>query len=60
MIVGEYNVIAVEGEKKGRKVLMTGQIKEFRSFFADAQLCDLEFIGATFTWCNEQHNRLRM
>lgn len=49
MIIGDYNVIAVEGEEKGGRVLVNRKVCDFRSFIMNAGLCDLGFIGSKYT-----------
>lgn len=49
MIIGDYNVIATESEKKGGRLLVNRKVCNFRSFITEAGLCNLEFIRAKYT-----------
>lgn len=60
MIIGDYNLIAIEGEKKGEKFATSRKIREFRSFIMEARLCHLRFIGVKCTWCNKHHVLVRI
>lgn len=53
MVIGNYNVIAVEEEKKGGRFLVSRKVYDFRSLFIEVGLCDLGFVGAKFTWYDE-------
>ena len=49
---GDFNEILHQSEKKGKKQRCQRQIQLFREAIEDAQLSDLGYNGATYTWCN--------
>lgn len=60
MIIVNYNVIAVKDDRKGGCFLVYCKVHDFRSSIREAGLCDLEFSGAKYTWCHEQHGLARI
>lgn len=53
ILIGDYNIIAVEGKKKGDRFFISQKVCDFRSFIMKIELCDLGFFGAKFIWWNE-------
>lgn len=60
LMTEDYNVIAVGREKKDSKFLDSQKARDFKYFIMEAGLGNLGFIGAKFTWCNEQHGLMRI
>nr|XP_027083663.1 uncharacterized protein LOC113705962 [Coffea arabica] len=60
LVGGDFNVILDAGEKKGGRAFNPGEAMEFRQFINEANLSDVGFSGAQFTWCNNRHGRARI
>ncbi|XP_027120639.2 uncharacterized protein [Coffea arabica] len=60
IVGGDFNVILDAEEKKGGRAFTPGEAMEFRQFINEANLTDVGFSGARFTWCNNRHGRARI
>lgn len=60
LIISYYNIIAIEGENRGGRLLVNQKVCDFRLFIVEAELSDIGFIGAKYIWYNEQHGLERI
>ncbi|XP_042983163.1 uncharacterized protein LOC122312584 [Carya illinoinensis] len=54
LIMGDFNEILYQHEKKGGKPRPARQLLEFRDVLEECSLRDLGFSGPKFTWCNRR------
>ncbi|RYR18702.1 hypothetical protein Ahy_B03g063314 [Arachis hypogaea] len=50
MLIGDFNEIKNEGEKKGGRQVDMHACRRFRDWMDDCKLLDLGFVGTRFTW----------
>ena len=53
-LVGDFNVIVSEEEKRGGLPFRLGEGLDFICFMASARVRDAGFSGSKFTWCNNR------
>ncbi|KAL5571808.1 hypothetical protein UlMin_021405 [Ulmus minor] len=58
LCAGDFNEILNLEEKVGGGVKSQRAIDDFRKAVDDCQICDLGFVGDSFTWCNNRPNDL--
>ena len=56
LCVGDFNEIVRNEEKMGRPLRRERQMMEFREALDYCSFRDLGFVGAPFTWCNNQYD----
>ncbi|KAL5711891.1 hypothetical protein ACHQM5_014119 [Ranunculus cassubicifolius] len=57
---GDFNTITSNDEKWGGRDAKVYQTRVFNQFIDDAEVFDLGFVGAKYTWCNGQANLRRV
>ncbi|XP_071901311.1 uncharacterized protein [Coffea arabica] len=59
-LVGDFNVIISEREKRGGLPFRTREGVDFLQFMAEAGVSDVSFSGSRFTWCNNRPGTARI
>ncbi|KAF5458789.1 hypothetical protein F2P56_022794 [Juglans regia] len=54
VIIGDFNVIHNDNERRGGNPRMLIAMEDFCSFIDDGRFVELPFSGNGFSWCNEQ------
>ena len=54
VVGGNFNVILEAEEKKGGRAFDPFEAMKFKDFITEANLTDIGFSGARFTWCNNR------
>ncbi|XP_042964784.1 uncharacterized protein LOC122299013 [Carya illinoinensis] len=59
MVVGDFNIIRKDEERKGGRPRHAGAMADFNSFIEDSGLVEMNHTGNTLSWCNGQHGLSR-
>ncbi|XP_071909708.1 uncharacterized protein [Coffea arabica] len=59
-LVGDFNVIISESEKRGGLPFRAREGVDFLQFMAEAGVSDVSFSGSRFTWCNNRPGTTRI
>ncbi|KAF9622365.1 hypothetical protein IFM89_031168, partial [Coptis chinensis] len=60
LCAGDFNDILYREEKRGGRPVYQWQCQPFADMIQNCELMDLEFVGSTFTWTNNQCFRTRV
>ncbi|KAL5716607.1 hypothetical protein ACHQM5_009747 [Ranunculus cassubicifolius] len=59
VVIGDFNVVMYNSEKKGRRGVCRSAVEDFNSFIESNALLDSTNQGLRFSWCNKQRGLSR-